>query len=65
MDTQPLAVVHGKMQEDLNNLQIFLNDGRAKDYPDYKFVVGQIRGINVSMQIVKDLANNMEGDDNG
>ena len=64
MDTQPLAVVHGKLREDMDGLQSFLDSGRCADFPEYKFVVGQIRGIRTAMQVTKDLADTMEGADN-
>ena len=42
----------------------FLENGSATDYANYREVVGLIRGLQTSLQYVKDLSRNYMDDDN-
>ena len=53
-----------KFEEDINSSQQFLSSGGAKDFAEYKEVVGRIRGFQLAIQTTKDLQQvNEEEDD--
>ena len=57
-------VLKDKIDDDISSAQSFLNAGSAKDYADYREVVGLIRGLEASKSYMEDLAKNyMEDDD--
>lgn len=55
MDDKILALVKSKIDDKRKLLTDALADGCGKDYADYKYVVGQVRGLAVAQQIVDDL----------
>ena len=57
-------VLKTKLEGDKSAAQEFLGTGGAKDFSQYKEVVGLIRGLEAGINYVEDLAKNyMENDD--
>ena len=57
-------VLKTKLGDDKSSAQEFLGTGGAKDFSQYKEVVGLIRGLEASKNHMEDLAKNyMENDD--
>ena len=56
-------VLKDKIDDDISSAQSFLNAGSAKDYADYREVVGLIRGLEASKSYMEDLAKNYMDDD--
>ena len=53
-----------KYEEDVASSTQFLVGGGAKDFAEYKEVVGRIRGLQLAIQTTKDLSRSqMEDDD--
>lgn len=52
-----------KHEEDVASSIQFLASGGAKDYSEYREVVGRIRGLQLAIQSVKDLAQSQESAD--
>jgi hypothetical protein len=54
-----------KYGEDVSSSTQFLANGGAKDFSEYREVVGRIRGLQLAIQTTKDLSRSqMEEDDN-
>ena len=54
-----------KYGEDVSSSTQFLAKGGAKDFSEYREVVGRIRGLQLAIQTTKDLSRSqMEEDDN-
>jgi len=54
-----------KHEEDVASSTQFLVNGGAKDFAEYREVVGRIRGLQLAIQTTKDLSRSqMEEDDN-
>ena len=57
-------VLNDKIEDDKSSALEFLGNGGAKDFAQYKEVVGLIRGLEASKNHMEDLAKNyMENDD--
>lgn len=57
-------VLINKIEEEMTSAQNFLNAGSAKDYANYREIVGLIRGLKSSVLHIQDLAKQqLEGDD--
>jgi hypothetical protein len=57
-------VLIDKCDEDIGASIEFLVSGTAKDYAEYREVVGRIRGLRLATQTIKDLSRSqMEDDD--
>jgi hypothetical protein len=57
-------VLKDKIDDNISSAQSFLSGGSAKDFADYREVVGLIRGLEASKSYIEDLAKNyMEDDD--
>jgi len=52
-----------KHEEDVASSTQFLSSGGAKDYAEYKEVVGRIRGLQLAIQTTKDLQRNFTEED--
>lgn len=52
-----------KINDDLSSAQDFLNAGSAKDYANYREIVGLIRGLEASKSFIEDLSRNYMDDD--
>lgn len=62
-DTRVLHHLIGEIQTQKNDKSMFIADGRAADYAEYRHVCGQIRGLALAEQICKDLVQRLERDD--
>ena len=56
-------VLNDKLQEQVRSCEESLVAGSAKDYANYREVVGLLRGLEVSKQFVEDLSRNFMDDD--
>jgi|TARA_R100001086_G_scaffold222978_1_gene140587 hypothetical protein len=57
-------VLINKIEVEISSAQNFLEAGSAKDYANYREIVGLIRGLKSSVQYIQDLAKQqLEGDD--
>ena len=57
-------VLANKIEVEIASAQNFLEAGSAKDYANYREIVGLIRGLKSSVQHIQDLAKQqLEGDD--
>jgi hypothetical protein len=56
-------VLNERIDEQISSAQVFLSSGSAKDYANYREVVGLLRGLEVSKQFVEDLSRNFMDDD--
>jgi hypothetical protein len=57
-------VLTKQIEDATSSAQEFLENGSATDYANYREVVGLIRGLQTSLQYVKDLSRNYMDDDN-
>ena len=57
------AILYKQLDEKVALLQNSLSDGRAKDFPEYQRVCGEIRGLLTARQYITSLVNNMEKND--
>ena len=58
------GVLKTKLGDDKSSAQEFLGTGGAKDFSQYKEVVGLIRGLEAGINYVEDLAKNYMENDN-
>ena len=57
-------VLTERIDEEISSAQVFLKGGAAKDYPQYKEIVGLIRGLEAGKEFIADLSRNyMDNDD--
>ena len=57
-------VLEQRIDEQISSAESFLTTGSPKDYAEFREVVGLIRGLEISKQIITDLAKNyMDNDD--
>jgi len=52
-----------KFEEDIASSADFLINGGAKDYAEYREVVGRVRGLRLSVQSTKDLSRSQDEED--
>ena len=56
-------VLTERIDEEISSAKVFLSGGSAKDYPQYKEIVGLIRGLRASKEYIEDLSRNYMDDD--
>lgn len=56
-------VLNERIDEQISSAQVFLSGGSAKDYANYREIVGLIRGLEASKQFIEDLSRNYMDDD--
>ncbi len=56
-------VLNERIDEQVSSAQVFLSSGSAKDFANYREVVGLLRGLEISKQFVEDLSRNYMDDD--
>lgn len=57
-------VLTDKIDEEISSAQVFLSGGSAKDFAQYKEIVGLIRGLEAGKSYIVDLSRNyMDNDD--
>lgn len=54
----------GQYQERIEMLGQALTYGQAKDFDEYKYTCGQVRGLEAACAIIKDLKQRLENSDN-
>jgi hypothetical protein len=62
-DIRAIHHLIGEIQSQKNDKSMFIADGRAADYAEYRHVCGQIRGLAIAEQICKDLVQRLEFND--
>ena len=62
-DIRAIHHLIGEIQSQKNDKSMFIADGRAADYAEYRHVCGQIRGLATAEQICKDLVQRLEFND--
>lgn len=55
-----LSVVQKELETRKTNLIDALTSGAATDFADYKRIVGEIRGLSLADELLKDLERNLE-----
>ena len=55
-------VLNDQIDEQISSAKVFLAAGSAKDYRNYREVVGLIRGLEASKRFVEDLSRNYMDD---
>ena len=63
MDTQLLELLHKKLEEERKRIVENLGDGVAKDYDDYRYLCGVIRGLLTAQSEINDLLRRLKDDD--
>lgn len=58
-----LDVVINDIEERRESIARALCDGAAKDFAEYKFMCGEIRGLSSTHALITDLVRKMEQDD--
>lgn len=60
MSSKELQYLAKEIDKLRGDQQTFLNGGGAKDFAEYRHVVGVIRGLTHADQLIKDLAQKLE-----
>ena len=55
-----LQIIAQKLDEERTNVIESLGDATAKDYGEYKYACGVVRGLLIAKSLVIDLASNLE-----
>ena len=56
-------VLKDKIEGDKSSALEFLGNGGAKDFAQYKEIVGLVRGLETCLQYIEDLSRNLEYED--
>ena len=57
------SVVLKDIEEQRDSIARALSDGSAKDFAEYKYMTGEIRGLSLAHSFITDLVRKMERDD--
>lgn len=60
MDEKYLELISSKLEDRKRQLSEFLCDGGAKEYPEYKSLCGEIRGLTAAQMEIKDLVRKLK-----
>jgi len=63
MSTDMLRHIAGKLQEDIRHMSDDMARGTAKDFGDYKYACGIVRGLMLAVNHMAEAADRMEGGD--
>ena len=63
MATTAFSVVLKELEEQRDSITRALSDGAAKDFAEYKYMTGEIRGLSLAHAFITDLVRKMERDD--
>lgn len=63
MATTAFSVVLKEIEERRDAIAQALISGAAKDFPEYKSMCGEIRGLSVAHSFISDLVRRLERDD--
>lgn len=55
-----LEILNSKFETERNIINEALGAGGPKDYAEYRYLVGVVRGLHIGQALVNDLAKNME-----
>lgn len=58
-----LALLMNRLEEERIRIHENLGEGGPKDFAEYRFTVGVVRGLHIAQSLISDLAKNMEQDD--
>ena len=61
--TTAFDVVLKEIEDKRDGIARALIDGAARDYPEYKSMTGEIRGLSLAHSFITDLVRRMERDD--
>lgn len=64
MATTAFSVVMKEIEEKRESVAQALISGAAKDFPEYKSMTGEIRGLSLAHSFINDLVRKMEQSDN-
>jgi len=64
MATTAFSVVMKEIEEKRDSVAQALISGAAKDFPEYKSMTGEIRGLSLAHSFINDLVRKMEQSDN-
>ena len=53
-------LLHGKLQDRIQDMEMSLSNGSAKDYAEYRELCGVIRGLRSAQMEVQDLASRLK-----
>lgn len=56
-------LLHGKLQDRIQDMEMSLSNGSAKDYAEYRELCGVIRGLRSAQMEVQDLASRLKEDE--
>ena len=51
-----------EIQKQVNQIQEDLGSGAAKDYPEYRYICGNINGVLAVQRYIEEIKSNMEND---
>ena len=57
------AILHKQIEEQVTALRDAVSSGRAKDFPEYHRICGEIKGLLTARQLITDLTIAMENND--
>ena len=63
MATTAFSVVLKDIDEQRDSITRALSDGAAKDFAEYRYMTGEIRGLSLAHAFITDLVRKMERDD--
>ena len=63
MAATAFSVVLKDIEEQRDSIARALSDGSAKDFAEYKYMTGEIRGLSLAHSFITDLVRKMERDD--
>jgi hypothetical protein len=63
MSDKVLKLLVDKLEDKVSQIQDSLGSGAAKDYVEYKAMVGEIKGLLTVRQYMTDLTQNLENSD--
>jgi hypothetical protein len=52
-----------EIHKEVESIEIALSNGKAKDYAEYQYLCGKIRGLLIAQSKITDLKERMEKDD--
>ena len=63
IDSETLRYIVSKYELEQEKVTAFLADGNAKTYEQYRELCGQLRGLDIAITVISDLAKSLEDDD--
>ena len=63
IDSETLRHIVSKYELEQEKITSFLADGNAKTYEQYRELCGQLRGLDIAITVISDLAKSLEDND--